>query len=107
MSQQYCNNCAKRSTCKKATHFENYSLDGCSDIVDKNKTCKYCVHFIGGGDWSLCCTESHDGYHFGFLCYEDTPACEKFSQKLNIDKLLDRVVKETSTEDALKDIEPF
>jgi hypothetical protein len=33
---------------------------------------------MGFGDWDLCCTESHEGYPFGFLCYEDTPACEKF-----------------------------
>ena len=45
------------------------------------KTCKDCTHFIGAGDWNLCCTESHEGYLFGFLCYEDTPACEKFEDK--------------------------
>lgn len=47
-----------------------------------DKTCKDCVHFIGCGDWDLCCTERHDGYPFGFLCYEDTPACEKFEEKV-------------------------
>lgn len=46
-----------------------------------SKTCKDCTHFIGMGDWDLCCTEHHDGYPFGFLCYEDTPACEKFDEK--------------------------
>lgn len=44
-----------------------------------HKTCKDCEHFIGAGDWNLCCTEHHDGYPFGFLCYDDTPACEKFT----------------------------
>lgn len=44
-------------------------------------TCKDCTHFIGCGDWNLCCTETHEGYPFGFLCYEDTPACEKFDTK--------------------------
>lgn len=47
-------------------------------------TCKDCIHFIGAGDWNLCCTESHDGYPFGFLCYEDTPACEKFCGKEDV-----------------------
>ena len=47
-----------------------------------DKTCKDCVHFIGMGDWDLCCTESHEGYPFGFLCYEDTPACEKFAEEV-------------------------
>lgn len=46
-----------------------------------SKTCKLCTHFIGMGDWDLCCTEHHEGYPFGFLCYEDTPACEKFDEK--------------------------
>ena len=44
--------------------------------------CKDCIHFIGCGDWDLCCTEHHKGYPFGFLCYEDTPACEKFEEKI-------------------------
>ena len=78
---QSCNDCAKQSACPKATHFENYSFDGCSIFLDKNKTCKDCSHFIGCGDWNLCCTESHEGYPFGFLCYEDTPACGKFDEK--------------------------
>lgn len=75
-----------------------------------SKTCKDCVHFIGLGDWDLCCTESHEGYPFGFLCYEDTPACKKFSPKiktLNLDKLSDRMIQGPGTEEALKDVVPF
>ncbi len=49
----------------------------------KIETCQDCAHFVGCGDWDLCCTESHEGYPFGFLCYEDTPACEKFDAKEN------------------------
>jgi hypothetical protein len=46
----------------------------------KNKTCKDCKYFIGGGDWDLCCKnppEDKVGW-CGFLCYEDTEACENF-----------------------------
>lgn len=50
-----------------------------------DKTCKDCAHFIGCGDWDLCCTESNEGYPFGFLCYEDTEACEKFEDEDNIE----------------------
>lgn len=50
-----------------------------------DKTCKDCSHFIGCGDWDLCCTETHEGYPFGFLCYEDTPACKKFEEKNECD----------------------
>ena len=35
---QSCNDCAKQSTCPKATHVENYSLDGCVDFVEKIKS---------------------------------------------------------------------
>jgi hypothetical protein len=51
------------------------------------KICKNCTHFIGLGDWNLCCTESHVGYMCGFLCYEDTPACEKFDARDTEDAL--------------------
>jgi len=47
----------------------------------EGKTCKDCANFLGLGDWDLCCKESHEGYPFGFLCYEDTPICEKFKDK--------------------------
>lgn len=50
---------------------------------NENHTCGECTKFIGLGDWNLCCKEKHDSkeYPFGFLCYEDTPACNKFEQK--------------------------
>ena len=35
-------------------------------------TCGTCKHFIGGGDWNLCCDLQYD------LCYRHTPACEKY-----------------------------
>lgn len=45
-----------------------------------NKTCGECENYIGMGDWDLCCKEEHDPseFPFGHLCYEDTPACDKF-----------------------------
>lgn len=46
--------------------------------------CKDCQHFIGGGDWDLCCKnppKDQVGYR-GFLCYEDAPAFENFKIKL-------------------------
>ena len=42
--------------------------------------CVTCSHYIGGGDWNLCCELHHDGYPFGFLCYEDTKACEMYKE---------------------------
>lgn len=41
--------------------------------------CIDCEHFMGGGDFNLCCSEQYD------LCYPYTEACEKF--KLTKDKL--------------------
>ena len=46
-----------------------------------DKTCSQCRHFIGAGDWDLCCRLPHPEYLFGFLCYEDTKACDMFEEK--------------------------
>ena len=46
-----------------------------------DKTCKDCKKFTGSGDWNLCCMEKHEGYPYGFLCYEYTRVCEKFVAK--------------------------
>ena len=44
------------------------------------KTCKYCDNFIGLRDWNLCCKNPPEDKVgcCGFLCYEDTEACENF-----------------------------
>lgn len=53
----------------------------------RNKVCGNCTHYMGGGDWNLCCAIQHPTqgeqatgvtYPFGHLCYEDTPACDAF-----------------------------
>jgi hypothetical protein len=44
-------------------------------------TCGECEFFMGLGDWNLCCSKPHNESVFGFLCYEDTPACALFSPK--------------------------
>lgn len=52
--------------------------------------CGTCEHYIGGGDWDLCCTIKHPTskerekgatFIFGHLCYEDTNACDMYSLK--------------------------
>ena len=35
-------------------------------------TCESCEHYIGGGDWNLCCQLKYG------LCYKDTEACHKY-----------------------------
>lgn len=37
--------------------------------------CKDCEHFIGGGDWGLCCDQKYD------LVYESAEACELFERR--------------------------
>ena len=54
--------------------------------LESSKTCKDCANFLGGGDWNLCCKnppEDQVGW-CGFLCYEDTEACQNFKPKLRI-----------------------
>ena len=53
------------------------------------KTCKSCKHFIGAGDFNLCCTEMYG------LCYEKTPACDKFEE--NIKKKIKQIPKKYMT----------
>lgn len=43
--------------------------------------CKHCHHFIGYGDWDLCCRLKHE------LCYDDTEACEKFTPRVEYEQL--------------------
>lgn len=54
------------------------------------KTCGQCKHFIGGGDWNLCCGIEHPTpkekeqglkFLFGYLCYAETKACDMFDSK--------------------------
>ena len=56
--------------------------------------CGECTHFIGCGDWNLCCEISHPtpgererGLTFtcGHLCYEGTEACDYFERKVDMD----------------------
>ena len=38
----------------------------------KDATCGSCRHYIGGGDWNLCCDMKYE------LCYKTTLACEDY-----------------------------
>ena len=39
------------------------------------KVCAKCSHFLGMGDWNLCCDKMYG------LCYEDTEACDDYEEK--------------------------
>ena len=50
--------------------------------------CGNCTHFIGMGDWDLCCEIHHPtdkeremglDFSMGHLCYEDSDACDQFT----------------------------
>ena len=60
------------------------------------KTCKDCKYFMGMGDWDLCCAKppvrAKDSW-CGFLCYEDTEACENFKEKEETEKALAEKIK--------------
>lgn len=57
------------------------------EYAQKNKkpvkylvTCGQCSHFLGMGDWNLCCDLPRPECPMGHLCYKDTPACDKFEE---------------------------
>ena len=51
--------------------------------MKEDKKCGTCAHFIGAGDWNLCCDLPHPDYPYGFLCYKNTEACEKYEPGKN------------------------
>lgn len=53
-------------------------------VKNEKKFCRTCKHFMGFGDWDLCCDLSHPDYPCGFLCYEYTKACERYEEGANV-----------------------
>lgn len=52
--------------------------------------CGTCKHYLGCGDWNLCCDLPHPTpgeieagiwFNFGHMCYEDTVACDMYEPK--------------------------
>lgn len=39
-------------------------------------TCETCRHYMGLGDWDLCCALIHG------LCSEETPACQFYDKRM-------------------------
>lgn len=54
-----------------------------SMLKTRETTCGMCSHFMGGGDFNLCCDLEHKDYPNGFLCYETSPSCEMFDYKIH------------------------
>ena len=42
------------------------------------ETCATCTHFIGSGDWGLCCDLKYD------LCYSCTPKCNEYEERKEV-----------------------
>lgn len=55
--------------------------------------CGTCNHFIGGGDFGLCCDLPHPEYPCGFLCYKDSEACEAYTPIRYFNEWLDYINK--------------
>ncbi len=49
----------------------------------EERVCGTCGHYIGGGDWNLCCDMKYD------LCYQSTPACENYEFSRETSKRLE------------------
>ena len=49
-------------------------LDAGVTLNPYSKHCYQCQHYLGGGDWNLCCKIKYD------LCYRNTNACKDFKE---------------------------
>ena len=47
-------------------------------LPGEEQVCAKCAHFIGMGDWGLCCDKMYG------LCYEETRACKDFEEKKDV-----------------------
>ena len=59
--------------------------------MTETKTCATCGHYMGGGDWNLCCDIHYE------LCYRNTPACDDYIYDENGSQRLaerDRILQE-------------
>ena len=63
-----CPNCGEEG-------YENWILSCRKRRFPDDKTCGECKHFLGGGDWALCCDKHY------YLCYADSKACDDFDEK--------------------------
>lgn len=56
--------------------YENWILS-CRkrEFLGDEKVCAKCSHFLGMGDWNMCCDQMYG------LCYDDTEACEHYEEK--------------------------
>lgn len=67
-----CPNCGEEG-------YENWILS-CRkrEFPGNEKVCAKCSHFLGMGDWNLCCDKMYG------LCYEDTEACDDYKEKQDV-----------------------
>ena len=65
-------------TCYDTLQFQKCLQIGWVRNERSTPVCGSCGHFIGGGDWNMCCDLSHEDHPCGFLCYRDTQACEHY-----------------------------
>lgn len=94
---EFCLECLKKfepnaNTNNTTVSIDPYLCEGCGQLKPvvltiTDKTCGQCSHFLGMGDWNLCCDLPHPECPMGHLCYENTTACEKFEP---IEKLTEK-----------------
>ena len=61
---------------ERAEYRANYdALSFAFEVLVTNHFCSECEHFLGCGDWNLCCSLKNG------LCYKGTAACEHFIKR--------------------------
>ena len=69
------------NVCKAMHHAFDFGYHDALYRVRLGKRCGTCKHFLGGGDWNLCCDLPHPEYTYGFLCYKDSIACDDYEEE--------------------------
>lgn len=63
----------RASTVKEYKKHEQYIIiHTVNSVYTLTGTCENCKHYLGGGDFNMCCNLKYN------LCYENTPACNNF-----------------------------
>lgn len=60
--------------CDRTNGICYHGATACKRFESSKSLCGNCKHFLGGGDWNLCCEIKYD------LVYEDSEVCDRYER---------------------------